>query len=457
MSGVARALVLVALAATLRLATVDAHMFWWDEWLTVTNARGLHSESLPAYLAADAVPQLNTLDRIRLSNLQSDGGNSILHYVLLHYWSLRFGSSELAARFPSVLAGVATVIVLWRLGITLVGPQPAFVSALLAAGSPLLIRYSQEARGYSLATLLATGAIYAYVQFRSGGRRLWVPVHGAALGLALLSHFLVVGLAVALWLDALLSRERQRVLRLMTAHALAGVLVAIWLVGLDGSEGLRRMQERNSSYRLRASQSAAHETFVLPPTAGNMARGWVQMTSHMAGVPFQLFGVRLGVGWPLLLAPVVLTAFGLRRSERADARLTLLLAASAPAFASFLALRSGHTIAFQQLYAVWATPFVCLLIGTGLASLATSRRSSRLAWLVGAAYVTLMTLGVAATLADWPWRRPRNPYPDATRLLCASARAEEDIVLPDAVEASRYLLYLPIDCRARFYLGGRRP
>ena len=102
--------------------------------------------------------------------------NPPLFYVITHYWIKLFGDSEISLRFPSVIFGVATVYLVYKIS-QLILPKRNYklyatsytlpdLAALLAATSGLLIYYSQEARVYSLAALTTTGAIYYLLKLK---------------------------------------------------------------------------------------------------------------------------------------------------------------------------------------------------------------------------------------------------------------------------------------------------
>lgn len=78
--------------------------------------------------------------------------NPPLSYLVNFGFSRIFGYSETALRLPSVIFGVITVWLVYKLG----GKWPA----LLMATSGLHLYYSQEARMYSLAALAVTASFY---------------------------------------------------------------------------------------------------------------------------------------------------------------------------------------------------------------------------------------------------------------------------------------------------------
>lgn len=85
-----------------------------------------------------------------------------LYYWLLRAWVAPAGVGEAGLRSFSVALGVLLVLVIIGLGMRLGGQLLGLVAGLIAAASPLQIYYSQEARMYMLATLLAALAVYGF-------------------------------------------------------------------------------------------------------------------------------------------------------------------------------------------------------------------------------------------------------------------------------------------------------
>lgn len=85
-----------------------------------------------------------------------------LYYWLLRAWAATAGVGEAGLRSFSVVLGVLLVLIIIGLGMRLGGQLLGLVAGLIAAASPLQIYYSQEARMYMLATLLAALAVYGF-------------------------------------------------------------------------------------------------------------------------------------------------------------------------------------------------------------------------------------------------------------------------------------------------------
>lgn len=126
--------VLVLLAAGLRLFKIEQRVVWYDE-----------ANSL---LWADAGV------KGAIEAAQSDV-HPPLYYLLLYFWT-RVSQAEVWARLFSVVMGVTAVVVVFFLGRLLAGEVAGFFSALFLAFCPMHIWYSQEIRMYTLQTVLVS-------------------------------------------------------------------------------------------------------------------------------------------------------------------------------------------------------------------------------------------------------------------------------------------------------------
>ena len=81
--------------------------------------------------------------------------------VILHLWTGLVGDSEFSLRLPSAIATTALVPVFAALAARVLGVGMAGPAAWMAALSPFLVWYGQEARNYALAMLFATLAALA--------------------------------------------------------------------------------------------------------------------------------------------------------------------------------------------------------------------------------------------------------------------------------------------------------
>jgi 4-amino-4-deoxy-L-arabinose transferase-like glycosyltransferase len=142
---VTECVLLVLLAAALRLPWLGRESLWIDELFSVE-----WSQMDLRFLLGDGA-------RIET--------NPPAYYVFLHAWMALFGAGEATVRLPSVLASLATVPVVQAIGGAVASRGAGRLAALLFALDPLSVAYAQEARGYSLSVLLAALALLSLAAY----------------------------------------------------------------------------------------------------------------------------------------------------------------------------------------------------------------------------------------------------------------------------------------------------
>lgn len=160
--------------------------------------------------------------------------NMVFYYLLLRGW-LVLGDSEWVIRSLSVLLGVATLPALYLLGSRLFGRKAGLISAALLAVHTFHIRYSQEARSYSLLTLLLVLSTYFLVlAIESPNQKKYWAIYLLTSALACYSHlfaFLVLG---AQWLSLGVSKLRQlggeRIVPVMSIFALLTAPIGVFML-----------------------------------------------------------------------------------------------------------------------------------------------------------------------------------------------------------------------------------
>ena len=91
-------------------------------------------------------------------------GNPPLYYSFLHLWTMLFGYSEYAIRISSALFGIVSIIMIYMVAKHLFDKETAVLSALLLGLSVVHIEYAQEARTYSLSSLLTLFSMYFFIK-----------------------------------------------------------------------------------------------------------------------------------------------------------------------------------------------------------------------------------------------------------------------------------------------------
>ena len=156
---------LTVAAAGLRFATLDAQAYHHDEIVTASRVlRGSFWHAMDAVGFSESAPPL--------------------YYALAWVWTQLTGTGEAGLRSLSALAGVATVPVAYLLGAELRGRRAGIAAAALVAVNPMLLWYSQEARGYALLVLLTSLALLYFLRALDrprGNLALWGLFSGLAM------------------------------------------------------------------------------------------------------------------------------------------------------------------------------------------------------------------------------------------------------------------------------------
>jgi len=87
-----------------------------------------------------------------------------IYYLILYLWMKLFGNSEFIMRFPSFLAGIASIIVIYFSTKKNFNKQIALGVTILTALSPIMLYYSQEARPYSLFALFSIITVSTWIE-----------------------------------------------------------------------------------------------------------------------------------------------------------------------------------------------------------------------------------------------------------------------------------------------------
>lgn len=133
-------LCIIIIGLVLRLINLN-QSFWLDEAAQVIESSRRFSEQLN--LVADFHPPL--------------------FHLLLHFW-IKLGNSEVWIRLLSVIFGIFSIVLLYKLGIALGKRKEALLASFLLAISPYHIWYSQEARPYMLFVFISLLSTYFLIK-----------------------------------------------------------------------------------------------------------------------------------------------------------------------------------------------------------------------------------------------------------------------------------------------------
>lgn len=199
----------VALAAA---GALDGRPLWHDELYSLQVVQAPLGFAWSRYILPDVHPPLYSL--------------------LLSAWAWPFGTGETAARLPSLLAALASLAVLWRMGRAVLSGPALAIALLWFATHWVWVLYAQEARMYALAILGSTWLSLAFARLwtaPSPPPRASLAVFAAVALVTAMLHYMAMGLAcVALLLLLLRFRRRPP---LWPPLCIAGGLCLLWTLG----------------------------------------------------------------------------------------------------------------------------------------------------------------------------------------------------------------------------------
>jgi hypothetical protein len=386
-------IVLLLLAFALRVFRLGVQSFWADE------GYGL-------YLASASLPDLTRDIFVDLNHVP-------LYFFALHFWIRLVGDSELAVRYFSLIGGVLTVVLTFRIGRSLLGRAVGIVAAALAAVAPFHVYYSQEARMHIWTTalcLLAANALVWALDRPAAWRRWALFAAAGVLGLYTFYYagFALAGLSLAGGVALLLRRDWRGFVRLGVANAAVLLAFAPWaaLVAVRLAEQAQHKGKDFVTYAAPDFLNLNWKTFVAGVTAEPERLAW----------PI----------WPVALA-LLLGAVALRRSRY---RLILPLYLVVPLLGVFLVnLRYPH---FLPRYLLLATPAFYLLLAGGLVlPLRWPRPAAVVAapLAVAGGVVFLLTAGQSLANAYFNSAYFRDDYRGVAQTITVTAQPDDAIVL----------------------------
>lgn len=263
--------ILTLIGGLMRRYHLGQQSLWFDEADLIIRARA-------------PLPEL-------LRNFVHPGENGPLYTLGLAIWMKILGTSEIAVRLPSAIAGTLAIPALYGLGRTLKGSRFGLIAAALLTISPYAHWYAQDAKMYSLLVLLTVVSTWLLVIAIQRGGSVWIAyavvaavtlgVHATFL-LALVAHIVI---AVTLWRRGYGVRPTRRQLRWL------GVIVGVALLPLI-FWGLLFIAGQVPTWQVRATPWAILHRMLIEFTVTHRADG----TTQIWGIALFSTLVALGVG-----------------------------------------------------------------------------------------------------------------------------------------------------------------
>jgi hypothetical protein len=269
----------------------------------------------------------------------------------------------LSLRWPAALFGLLLIPVVWFTAREIARPEVGLATAAFTAFSPFMVRYSQEARSYSLLVLLVLTAIFFLIRAAGEGRKAHWAGFAASTILAMYTHFFALLILPPAFLYTAVIRLKgvgisseglKRVLR--TLPVWMAVILAYWpmaeplLRGLSGERGLRLQM--------------------------------IEPNFHLGQVP-SLLAVVGPAGSPWMWLVFILAVIGAlaRRPWRPGGRLLVLLMVGIP-FGLAALIPFHHALRLR--YLIFVIPLYYLLASAGVCWLVQGRKRRHGLWMASA-------------------------------------------------------------------------
>lgn len=181
-----------------------------------TDALGA-SEAYSAWAASKGVGAI-----VRTPVLH-DPGKQVFYYLVLHYYSLIFGLSEISLRSLSVIFSMTTLALVYAIGLEMFDDNTALAASAMWAFNPLAVAFAHTARMYSMLIALALAELLTLWRVRnrpSAGSAVLCGVVGAALIYTHLGGILFIGVGVAMLIRDYLDGNRNQMAWLAIAITL---------------------------------------------------------------------------------------------------------------------------------------------------------------------------------------------------------------------------------------------
>lgn len=167
-----------------------------------------------------------------LKAILSDGVHPPLFYVLFKGALALFGTTEFGARFFTAVLSILGVAAIFLLGKTLFGRRVGLAAALLLAVNPVHIWLAQEARMYSLLSLLATLNFWFFWQILHRPRRKYYFGLWLTATLLITTHYfgLLIPAVQFFYLALRLKKHPRTLIPWTLAQFAAGLVLLPWLI-----------------------------------------------------------------------------------------------------------------------------------------------------------------------------------------------------------------------------------
>jgi uncharacterized membrane protein len=443
------ALLLIAFAATVRLARVDTKLGSFDEFFSLYAASGGRTDigfTTPTKVSDVFKPNLTTVAK---TTAVLDSGNALGYHLALACWLRITGISLRNARLFSCVIGALTVgLVFFIMNRVCSGMAPPIWAALLLAIHPLHVAFSTTSRSYALATFFValTFLLLLYLASEDASSWLVIGLYGVLVTATLLSHLLTVYILVPQTLIlAWLCRKSHLRWKLGVVWTIVSAGMCL-ILAYEGTIG--RLIQRSGQWNLVAATGKAHDVSVSTPTSLASAvfvASLEYLGLHVYWVLLEVVKARYAViPIALILIAIGVSGYSWWRGPVSRSFLYLSIIGFLAPFIFGLAgsMITGHTVAAWPQYSVFCVPWVGIFLAVGLVR-------SRISIALAVIYGVILSLGCA--IPAWP--RQDDPFTRLSTVLLANTSKGDSIAVPNVLTARVLALFLRPDMHLSLTTG----
>lgn len=211
--------VFIVLGFIFRLKGISSdHSFWSDEAYIASLARDFYNGNMS------------------FSALLSAPGSTyqILYVLLLSFMFNIFGTTEFAARIPSIFFGTVTILLTYLITSKFSNRYGALISAFLATFAQVMLVYSTMAKPYILLTAFLLGIIYLIqiAEDKKGRNKLFL--HGLILFLCIVSVYIQFSsiLYLLLYLTYITMRYSKEIITVVMKYKISSIIIFLATVAI---------------------------------------------------------------------------------------------------------------------------------------------------------------------------------------------------------------------------------
>ncbi len=169
---------ILLLGLVLRYHHLDKESIWTDEAITMREAKkGTLVEIKDEVIAMEVFPPG--------------------YPIVMHYWITFFGDSEFSLRLPSLLFGMASIVLIFLIASQLFGMNNGLLSAFFMATGMLQVVFSQEARLYSIFGFLSLLSTYILIKWMKADKgNVWLGAYIITTAAACYVNYLTIFLII---------------------------------------------------------------------------------------------------------------------------------------------------------------------------------------------------------------------------------------------------------------------